>query len=161
MLTNPPLADHIPAKRQGRLLAFGMTGAMALALNACDGSKSSGSAPMIAPPNTFTTEQASALYSTNYPPNSPYVYSATGGSGGGSYLTSHGYYRLYGYPGYYYRPAPGATVEFVEGGSSSYRAGSAAEADETVARGGFGEGGEGGEGHGGGGEGGHGGGGGE
>ncbi len=95
---------------------------------------------MVVPPPDFRTSQANTLYSTNYPPNSPYVHSNGGaGSGGGPFLTSRGYYR----------PAPGTTVELVNGGSSTYRAGSSAEAEETVARGGFGEGGEGGEGHGG------------
>jgi hypothetical protein len=143
-----PLFDRTDRKRQGRLLAFSMTGAMALALNAC-GNKSD-SAPMIAPPGDFSPQRAAYLSDTNSPPTSPYVYSS---GGNGSYLGGQGYFHLYGYPGYYYRPAPGTAVEFVEGGSSDYSAGSPAEAQDNVTRGGFGEGGEG-EGHGGGGEGG-------
>jgi hypothetical protein len=135
-------------KRQGQLLAFSMSGAMALALSSCDNPSSS--SPMIVPPGGFNPSRATIYNDTNSPPTSPCVYS---GGGNGSYLSSRGYYHIYGYPGYYYQPAPGSTVEFVEGGSTGYSAGSPEEAQENVARGGFGEGGEG-EGHGGGGEGG-------
>lgn len=145
------------SKRQGQILAFSMTGALAVALAACDDNSSS-SVPMVAPPNGFNPTQATAYSDTNQPPTNTCVYS-NGGSGG--YLGSHGYYRVYGYPGYYYRPAAGSSIEIVNGGSSTYSAGSPEEANENVARGGFGGEGEGEGGHGGygGGEGGHGGGG--
>jgi hypothetical protein len=138
----PTMTDSAETPRQGRLLAFSMTGAMALALNAC--TYKSDSPPMIVPPGNFNASQAVFLSNTNSPPTAPYVYSS---GGSGSYLGSRGYYHLYGYPDYYYHPAPGSRVEVVEDGSADYRAGSPAEAEE-VARGGFGEGGEG-EGHGG------------
>jgi hypothetical protein len=112
---------------------------------------------MIAPPGGFNPVLASYYSDTNQPPTNACVY-ANGGSGG--YLGGHGYYRVYGYPNYYYRPAPGSPIEIVNGGSSSYTAGSPEEANENVVRGGFGGGDEGEGGHGfGGGEGGHGGGG--
>jgi hypothetical protein len=128
-------------KRQGRLLAYGMTGAMALALAAC--SRPQSEQMMVAPPNNFTTNQAPEYASTNQAPVTAYVHSGGGCSG---YLCGHGYYPIYGYPGYYYRPAPGSTVEMVSGGSSSYAASSPAEARASVARGGFGSTGRGGSG---------------
>ena len=117
-------------RRQGRLLAFSMSGAMAMALTACHDSGPT----MIVPPVDFNTNQAEWVYGTNAPPTASTVHS----SGGGVFLGSRGYYPVYGYPGYYYRPAPGSTVELVSGASSSYRAGSPAEARANVARGGFG-----------------------
>jgi hypothetical protein len=127
---------------------------MALALTACN--QSGPGQTMVAPPNGFNPRQAVVYNDTNSPPVTPCVYS---GSGNGSYLGGHGYYHVYGYPGYYYRPAPGSTVELIEGGSSTYAAASPEEARENVSRGGFGESGGGeGEGHGGGEGGGHGGG---
>ncbi len=143
-------------RRQGQLLAFGMSGAMAVALSACNNSDKSGEL-MIAPPNSFNPQQAVTVYSTNSPPSAPFVYSPPNN---GPYLGGCGYYHVYGFPNYYYRPAPGTAVEFISGGSPNYSAGSAEEANENIARGGFGESaGEGeGEGHGSG-EGGHGGGG--
>jgi hypothetical protein len=133
---------------QGTLLSFTFSGAMALALSSCNQSDSS--PMMIVPPSGFNPGQATYLSNTNSAPTSPYVYSNSGNSG---YLGAHGYYRIYGYPNYYDRPAPGSTVEFVSGswGASSYRAGSSEEARESVERGGFGggEGGEGESGHGG------------
>lgn len=122
-----------PLKRQGRLLAFSMTGAMAIALTSCNRSESGPT--MIAPPNGFNTNQASNFTGTNQPPTTPYVHA---GSAYGGYLGGHGYYPVYGYPNYYWRPAPGTRVEFVSGGSPSYSAGSPAEAHESIARGGFG-----------------------
>lgn len=121
-----------PPKRQGRLLAFGMSGAMALALTAC-----SREPVMVAPPNNFQTAEATWFDNTNQPPTNAYVYST---SNSGPYLGAHGYYPIYGYPHYYWRPAPGSTVQLVTGGygASSYRASSPAEANESVARGGFG-----------------------
>lgn len=140
-----------PLRRQGRLLAFGMSGAMALAMSAC----SRDSDPvMVSPPNNFNTNQAVYYDNTNQPPVTPYVYA---GANNAPYLGGHGYYPLYGYPNYYWRPTPGSTVQLVSGGSSTYQAGSPSEANESVARGGFGASGEGEGGHGGG-EGGHGGG---
>ncbi len=117
---------------------------MALALTACN--QSGPDQTMVAPPNDFNPRQAVAYNNTNSPPVTPCVFSS---SGNGSYLSSHGYYHVYGYPGYYYRPAPGSTVEIIQGGSPNYAAGSPEEARENVARGGFGESGGGeGEGHG-------------
>ena len=131
-------------RRQGHLLAFGLTGAMALAVTACNNSGATGP-PMILPPGSFNTSEASSFYGTNQPPNSPYVYDGAGG-GHSTFLTGIGYYPIYGYPNYYYRPAPGSTVELVTGASSGYVAGSPAEAQESVDRGGFGGGEEGGHG---------------
>ncbi len=125
------LDDVNPRKRQGRLLAFGMTGAMALALSACDNP----SQVMISPPGEFDPNRASAYTNTNQPPSSS---SVCANPGCGAYLGGHGYYPVYGYPGYFYRPAPGSTVELVRG-SGNYSAGSPEEARASVARGGFGE----------------------
>jgi len=126
-------------KRQGRLLAFGMTGAMALAVSACGPANSSPGPTLLVPPDGFNPRSASYYSDTNQPPTNAAVYAPNSGTGG--YLGGHGYYRVYGFPSYYYRPAPGSRVELVSGGeSAAYRAGSAAEA-RSVARGGFGEGG--------------------
>ena len=129
-------AQRHARKRQGPLLAFGMTGAMALALAACNNSGGSGPT-MIAPPGNFDPSQAKYLSGTNQAPTAPYMYDGGGGHGG--FLTGSGYYPMYGYPNYYYRPAPGATVELVTGGSSGYVASSPGEGQESVERGGFGE----------------------
>jgi len=128
-------------KRQGRLLAFGMTGAMALAVSACSPSNASPDPTLVVPPTDFNPRAASYYMNTNQPPTNATIYSPGGGidgNGAGGYLTSHGYYQVYGFPSYYYRPAPGTTVELVSGGGTAgYRAGSPAEA-RSVARGGFG-----------------------
>ena len=137
---------HLPKicspKRQGRLLAFGMTGAMALAVAACGPADSAPPGPtLIVPPNGFNPRDATYYSDTNQPPTNAAVFAS---SGNGGYLGAHGYYRVYGFPSYYYRPAPGTSIELVSGGETeSYRAGSASEA-RSVARGGFGEGGHGG-----------------
>ena len=139
-------------RRQGQLLAFGMTGAMALALSACDNASGSGET-MLVPPTNFNPAKAVDYSSTNQPPQSPEVFAHSNCSG---YLCGHGYFPVYGYPGYYYEPAPGSSIELVRGGSRTYVADSPEEARENVARGGFGgegeHGGEGGEGGHGGGE---------
>jgi len=132
-----PITTH-RRRRQGQLLAFSMSGALALALSAC--SKTTPDEVMIAPPNDFKPEQAATVYSTNAPPTGPYVYSTPANGG---YLGHCGYYHIYGYPNYYYRPAPGTTVELVTGGSETYSAGSVTAAHENIERGGFGESGEG------------------
>jgi len=126
-------------KRQGRLLAFGMTGAMALAVSACGPANTAPSPTLLVPPDGFNPRSASYYSDTNQPPTNAAVYAPNSGTGG--YLGGHGYYRVYGFPSYYYRPAPGSRVELVSGGESAgYRASSASEA-RSVARGGFGEGG--------------------
>lgn len=91
---------------------------------------------MLVPPNSFTTNQAVALDSTNVPPSGSYVHTA--GVGYGPWLYSRGYYPVYGFPNYYAKPATGVPFQLVEGASTSYRAGSAAEANASVSRGGFG-----------------------
>ena len=137
-------------KRQGRLLAFGITGAMALAVSACGPANADPGPTLLVPPDGFNPRSASYYSDTNQPPTNAAVYAPNSGTGG--YLGGHGYYRVYGFPSYYYRPAPGSNIELVSGGeSANYRAGSASEA-RSVARGGFGEGGEGGHGGFGGGE---------
>ncbi len=130
-----------PKKRQGRLLAFGVTGALALAVSACGRNDST----MVVPPNSFNPNNAVSYNGTNQPPTNATVYASPGYSG---YLGSRGYYPVYGYPNYYYQPAPGSTVQLVSGDASSYRASSPAEA-RSVARGGFGGSGFGGHGFGG------------
>jgi hypothetical protein len=147
------ILNSSPAKRPhlaGRTVALSMTGAMAMAMSACH--RENGPL-MIAPPSDFHTNEVTALTDTNQAPSSTYLQANSQYS---TYLGGHGYYPLYGFPGYYYRPKPGSTVEFIRGASSSYSAGSAEEANENISRGGFGEsGGEGGgegEGHGFGGE---------
>jgi hypothetical protein len=126
-------------KKQGSLLAFSMSGAMALALAACG--RSNSSPTMISPPSGFSTNDATAWTGTNgVVPSSPYVYANAGSA---AYLGGAGYYPMYGFPGYFYRPAPGSTVQFITGGSPTYSAGSVSEAHANVARGGFGSSGEG------------------
>jgi len=122
------------ARWQGPLLSFTVSGAMALALSACNNTYQT---PMIVPPNGFDPKQASYFNSTNSPPTNACVY--TGDSGNSAYLCSHGYFPVYGYPHYYDRPAPGSQVQLISGGSgiSSYSAHSPEEARST-ARGGFG-----------------------
>jgi len=154
------MASDLQGRRwQGPLLSFTVSWAMALALSSCN---SNLGPVMIVPPKNFNPSQAPYLSNTNSAPTAPYVYSGAGNAG---YLGTRGYYPIFGYPGYYERPAPGSTVEFVTGssGASSYHASSPAEAEESASRGGFGShgssGGEGEGGHGGGEGGGHGGGG--
>lgn len=130
-MTTPP--STLPQRRQGSLLAYGMTGAMALALAACSRAPEEA---MISPPANFTTNQVPAYMDTNQPPTSPYVHA---GARYDSYLYGHGYYPIFGYPGYYYQPAPGSTVQLVTSGPHSYVAGSPDEANTAIARGGFGE----------------------
>ncbi len=130
-------------KRQGGLLAFGVTGAFALAIYGC----SRNEATMVVPPGNFSPNNAVSWSDTNQPPTNATVYAS---SGHGGYLGTHGYFPVYGYPNYYFRPAPGSTVEVVRGSTDSFVATSPDEA-RSVARGGFGEaGGEGGHGFGGG-----------
>jgi hypothetical protein len=124
-------------KWQGPVVAIGITGALAVAIAACSQKGGSTNPTMVAPPNNFNPTQATFLSSTNQAPNSPYVYD--GGSGGhAAFLMGRGYFPIYGYPSYYYRPAPGSTVELVSGRTSGYVAGSPGEARATAARGGFG-----------------------
>ena len=126
-----------PPKRQGRLLAFGMTGAMALAVSACGPVNTAPSPTLLVPPDGFNPRSASSYSDTNQPPTNAAIYAPNSGTGG--YLGGHGYYRVYGFPSYYYRPVPGSNIELVSGGeSAAYRASSASEA-RSVARGGFGE----------------------
>ena len=139
MSTFSPSQNTPAPKRQGKLVAFGMTGAMALALAACDTANTPSQA-MIVPPNSFNPAKATDYASTNQAPQSPTVFAYSNCSG---YLCGHGYFPVYGYPGYYYRPVPGTMIELVRGGSPTYVASSPGEARANVARGGFG-GGEGG-----------------
>jgi hypothetical protein len=141
------LAKTTSAKRQGRLLAFGVTGAMALAVTACDRRDTT----MIVPPGGFSPTNAVYYNNTNQPPTNTTILASPGCAG---YVAGHGYYPVYGYPNYYYRPTPGSTIEVVSGETGGYVASSPDEA-RSVAHGGFGSSGEGEGGHGGG-EGGHG-----
>ncbi|HEX4139436.1 MAG TPA: hypothetical protein VHY09_03755, partial [Candidatus Methylacidiphilales bacterium] len=110
---------------------------MALAVSACGPANSAPGPTLVVPPVDFNPRGATYYNNTNQPPANATVYSPSGGTSGGGaggYLTSHGYYRVYGFPSYYYRPSPGTRVELVSGGdSASYRASSAAEA-RSVAR---------------------------
>jgi hypothetical protein len=143
MTTHVQLPKISSPKRQGRLLAFGITGAMALAVSACGPTNSTPSPTLLVPPQGFNPKNATYYSDTNQPPTNSTVY-ATSSHGG--YLGSCGYYRVYGYPDYYYRPAPGTSVELVSGGDTAEYSASSPDAARSVARGGFGEGGGEGEG---------------
>ena len=147
VLKTGPRAPHT---RQGSLVAFTMAGAMALALSGCDSAQQT-PGTYIAPPKGLTPNDAVVVGSNDAPTTNAYVH-PVGPGGGGNFIT-RGYYPVYNQPGYYYRPAPGTTMQLMTV-RESFASDSDSDGEGGISRGGFGggEGGEGGHGGGGGGE---------